>query len=99
MMKVILAGAGAFGQKHLDAISAIGAIEVVGLVGRELEPTRATAEKYGVPNAVTKLGDALAIPGVDAAILCTPTQMHASQAIACLQAERMSGRNFFNSSR
>jgi len=85
-MKVILAGAGAFGQKHLDAIAKIGGIEVVSLVGRRIEPTRAVAEKYGVPHATSELAEALARPGVDAAILCTPTQMHAAQAIQCLEA-------------
>ncbi len=85
-MKVVLAGAGAFGQKHLDAIRIIGGIEVVGLVGRRLEPTRATAEKYGVPHVTTELGEALALPGVDAVILCTPTQMHANQAMECMKA-------------
>ncbi len=85
-MKVILAGAGAFGQKHLDAIRAIGGIEVVSLVGRELEKTREVARKYGVEHVTTELGEALARPGVDAAILCTPTQLHARQALECLHA-------------
>jgi 2-hydroxy-4-carboxymuconate semialdehyde hemiacetal dehydrogenase len=85
-VKVILAGAGAFGAKHLDAIKAIGGIEVIALVGRTLEPTRACAQKYGVPHATTELEEALRLPGVEAAILATPTQLHASQAIACMQA-------------
>ncbi len=85
-MKIILAGAGAFGQKHLDAIRQIGGIEVVSLVGRELDTTRATAAKYGIAHVTDSLADALAQPGVQAAILCTPTQMHAAQAIQCLQA-------------
>jgi 2-hydroxy-4-carboxymuconate semialdehyde hemiacetal dehydrogenase len=85
-MKVILAGAGAFGQKHLDAIAAIGGIEVAAVVGRELEPTREVARKYGVDHATTDLAEALALPGVSAAILCTPTQLHAAQAVECLQA-------------
>jgi 2-hydroxy-4-carboxymuconate semialdehyde hemiacetal dehydrogenase len=85
-MKVILAGAGAFGQKHLDAIKEIGGIEVAGLVGGELDATQATAQKYGIRHATTALGEALALPGVDAAILCTPTQMHAAQARECLLA-------------
>ena len=85
-MKVILAGAGAFGQKHLDAIKQIGGIDVVSVVGRELEPTQQIAQKYGVKHATTDLGDALAQPGVDAAILCTPTQIHAEQAIQCMKA-------------
>jgi 2-hydroxy-4-carboxymuconate semialdehyde hemiacetal dehydrogenase len=85
-MKIILAGAGAFGQKHLDAILQIGAIDVAALVGRELEPTRAVAAKYGVPHVTTQLPEALALPGVEAAILCTPTQLHAPQAIECMRA-------------
>ena len=47
-MKVVLAGAGAFGLKHLDAIKLIDGIEVVSVVGRRIEPTREAAAKYGV---------------------------------------------------
>lgn len=85
-MKVVLAGAGAFGQKHLDGIAEIDGVEVVSLVGRRLEPTREIAEKYGVAHVTTDLDEGLAQPGVEAAILCTPTQMHAEQAIKCMQA-------------
>jgi 2-hydroxy-4-carboxymuconate semialdehyde hemiacetal dehydrogenase len=85
-MKVILAGAGAFGQKHLEAIRAIGGIEVVSLVGRTLEQTREVAAKFGIPHVTTELSEALARPGVDAAILATPTQLHAAQAIECMKA-------------
>jgi 2-hydroxy-4-carboxymuconate semialdehyde hemiacetal dehydrogenase len=85
-MKIVLAGAGAFGQKHLDALKLIDGVEVVSLVGRQLESTRAAAEKYGVRHVTTELAEALAQPGVDAAILCTPTQMHAAQAIQCMKA-------------
>jgi 2-hydroxy-4-carboxymuconate semialdehyde hemiacetal dehydrogenase len=55
-------------------------------VGRQLESTKAAAEKYAVPHFTTDLGEALAQPGVDAAILCTPTQIHAAQAIQCMDA-------------
>jgi 2-hydroxy-4-carboxymuconate semialdehyde hemiacetal dehydrogenase len=85
-MKVVLAGAGAFGLKHLDAIKAIGGIDVASIVGRRIEPTREAADKYGVKHATTELAEALALPGVDAVILCTPTQMHAAQAIQCMKA-------------
>lgn len=85
-MKIILAGAGAFGQKHLDAIRAIGGIEVDSLVGRELAPTIEVAKRYGIAHAGTSLTEALARPGVTAAILATPTQLHAAQALECLQA-------------
>jgi len=85
-MKIALAGAGAFGQKHLTAIDRILGVEVVSLVGRELESTRAVANKLGVAHATTDLAEALTQPEVEAVILCTPTQMHASQAIQCMQA-------------
>jgi 2-hydroxy-4-carboxymuconate semialdehyde hemiacetal dehydrogenase len=85
-VKIVLAGAGAFGQKHLDAIRTIGGVEVVSLVGRELEPTRAVANKYGIGHVTRDLGEALARPGVTAAILCTPTQIHAQQSLQCLEA-------------
>lgn len=85
-MKVIVAGAGAFGTKHLDGIQNIDGVEVIALVGRRLEPTEEVAKKYGIEHAFTDLGEALKIDAADAAILCTPTQMHASQAIQCMQA-------------
>ena len=85
-MKVILAGAGAFGQKHLEAIRTIGGIEVVALVGRTLEQTREVAAKFGVLHAATELAQVLDRPGVDAVILATPTQLHATQAIQCMRA-------------
>jgi 2-hydroxy-4-carboxymuconate semialdehyde hemiacetal dehydrogenase len=85
-IKVALAGAGAFGIKHLDGIKNIAGVEVVSLIGRELDKTRATAEQYGIPHVGTDLAHSLALPEVDAVILCTPTQMHAAQTIACLKA-------------
>ncbi len=85
-IKVALAGAGAFGIKHLDAIRLIDGVEVVSLVSRELAKTREVADRYGIAHVTTELADSLALAEVDAVILCTPTQMHAAQAIACLEA-------------
>ena len=85
-IKVALAGAGAFGIKHLDGIRNIDGVEVVSLVGRELDKTKEVAAKYGIGHVATDLADSLALAEVDAVILCTPTQMHAAQAIACLKA-------------
>jgi len=85
-MKVIVAGIGAFGIKHLNGIKNIDGVEVVGLVGRRLEPTQEKAKEFGVEHALTDLEAALELPGVEAAILCTPTQIHASQAIQCMHA-------------
>ncbi|MGH6616657.1 Gfo/Idh/MocA family oxidoreductase [Sphingomonas sp.] len=85
-MKIALAGAGAFGEKHLDGLRHIAGVEVVSLIGRHLDPTRAIAAKYGIGQATTDLAESLARDDVDAVILCTPTQMHAAQAIQCMDA-------------
>jgi 2-hydroxy-4-carboxymuconate semialdehyde hemiacetal dehydrogenase len=85
-MKIALAGAGAFGEKHLDGLQKIDGVEVISVVGRRIEPTQAVADKYGIAHATTDLAEALEQPGLDAVILCTPTQMHAAQAIQCMDA-------------
>jgi 2-hydroxy-4-carboxymuconate semialdehyde hemiacetal dehydrogenase len=85
-IKVALAGAGAFGIKHLDGIKNIDGVEVVSLISRDLDKTREVAAKYGIGHVTTDLADSLALKEVDAVILCTPTQMHASQTLACLKA-------------
>ena len=85
-IKVALAGAGAFGTKHLDAIKLIDGVEVISLVGRELGKTQEVAARYGIRHVCTDLVHSLGIAEVDAVILCTPTQMHAAQAVACMKA-------------
>ena len=85
-IKVALAGAGAFGIKHLDGIKNIDGVEVISLVGRELDKTKEVAARYGIGHVSTDLADSLALPGLNAVILCTPTQMHAAQALQCLKA-------------
>ena len=85
-IKVALAGAGAFGIKHLDGIKNIDGVEVVSLISRDLDKTKEVAAKYGIGHVTTELAESLALPEVDAVILCTPTQMHAEQSIACMKA-------------
>jgi Predicted dehydrogenases and related proteins len=85
-MRIALAGAGAFGEKHLDGLKNIDGVEVTSIIGRELAPTRTVAEKYGIGHATTDLAETLKRDDVDAVILCTPTQMHAAQAIQCMEA-------------
>jgi 2-hydroxy-4-carboxymuconate semialdehyde hemiacetal dehydrogenase len=86
IIKVALAGAGAFGIKHLDAIKLIDGVEVTSLISRDLDKTKEVAAKYGIGHVTTDLADSLARKDVDAVILCTPTQMHAAQAVACMKA-------------
>jgi 2-hydroxy-4-carboxymuconate semialdehyde hemiacetal dehydrogenase len=85
-MKIGLAGQGAFGIKHLEAIRNIPGIEVITLTGGNQESTREVAEKFGIPHYTGDLAESLKQPGLEAMILATPTQMHARQAIQCLEA-------------
>jgi 2-hydroxy-4-carboxymuconate semialdehyde hemiacetal dehydrogenase len=85
-IRVALAGAGAFGVKHLDAMQKIDGVQVVSLVGRDAGKTREVADKFGIAHVTTELEESLARADVDAVILCTPTQMHASQALASMRA-------------
>ena len=85
-MKILLAGQGAFGVKHLDGLKNIADVEVVSLIGGSPDSTKAVAEKYGIPHWSTDLAEGLAQPGVEACILTTPTGMHAKQGLMCLEA-------------
>jgi 2-hydroxy-4-carboxymuconate semialdehyde hemiacetal dehydrogenase len=86
MMRIALAGAGAFGEKHLDGLKLIDGVEITSIVSRTGEQAAAVAAKYGAKHSSTELEDALSRDDVDAVILCTPTQMHAEQAIMCMNA-------------
>ena len=85
-MKIVVAGNGAFGVKHIEAIQKIGGVTIASLAGGTADSTREVAAKYGIPHWTTDLDEALAQPGVEAAILATPTQIHAAQAIQVLRA-------------
>ena len=85
-MKVGLAGQGAFGVKHLEAIQNIPGIEVITLTGGNQETTKAVAERFKIPHFTGDLGESLKQPGLEAMILATPTQMHAKQGVQCMEA-------------
>ncbi len=86
-MKICVAGAaGAFGMKHLDALSKIDGVEVTSVVGRTAESINAFARERGIGHATTDLAESLMRDDVDAVILSTPTQMHAKQSIQCMKA-------------
>jgi 2-hydroxy-4-carboxymuconate semialdehyde hemiacetal dehydrogenase len=85
-MRIAVAGAGAFGIKHLDGLALIDGVEVTALVSRRLEQAEEVARKYGIGYAGTDLDEVLARDDVDAVILCTPTQLHARQSIAAMRA-------------
>jgi 2-hydroxy-4-carboxymuconate semialdehyde hemiacetal dehydrogenase len=85
-MKIALAGQGAFGVKHLEAVARIEGIEVASIAGGNPEQTAQVAQKFNIPHWTLDLAESLAQPGIEAVLLATPTQLHAKQAEACMRA-------------
>jgi 2-hydroxy-4-carboxymuconate semialdehyde hemiacetal dehydrogenase len=86
VMKVGLAGQGAFGIKHLEAIANIPGIEVITLTGGNQESTAEVAKRFKIPHYTGDLAESLKQPGLEAMLLATPTQMHVTQAVQCMRA-------------
>jgi 2-hydroxy-4-carboxymuconate semialdehyde hemiacetal dehydrogenase len=85
-VKIALAGQGAFGVKHLEALANIDGVEVISLAGGSAASTAEVAKTWNIPHWATDLAETLAIPEVEAVILATPTQLHADQAGQCMRA-------------
>src|SRR6266702_2039806 len=84
-MRVGVAGQGAFGQKHLEAMANIPGIEVITLTGGNQAATEEVAKKFKVPHWTGDLAESLKQPGLEAMILATPTGMHAKQGEQCMR--------------
>ncbi len=86
-MRICVAGAyGAFGLKHLDALANIKGVQVTSVMGPTKAKIEALAAERGIGQAGTTLEECVSRDDVDAVILSTPTQMHAEQAITCMNA-------------
>src|SRR4029077_18366416 len=85
-MKISVAGQGAFGVKHLEAIAKIDGIEVVSLAGGNPASTEEVAKKFKIPHWTSNLTESLKQPGLEAMILASPTQVHAAQGVECMRA-------------
>jgi 2-hydroxy-4-carboxymuconate semialdehyde hemiacetal dehydrogenase len=85
-VKIAIAGEGAIARKHLDGVARIDGIEVVAIAGGNPGDTEALAQERAIPFHTTDLAAAIAQPGVEAVVLTTPTQMHASQAEQVMRA-------------
>jgi 2-hydroxy-4-carboxymuconate semialdehyde hemiacetal dehydrogenase len=85
-VKICIAGEGAIAQKHLDGLARVDGVDVVSIAGGNAADTEAVATKRGIPFWSLDLNEAMNQPGVEAVILTTPTQLHASQAIAVMEA-------------
>ena len=87
-MKVCVVGAtGAFGQKHLEALRCIEDVTVTAMVAPEQDKLDQLITDYNqTAQGFASLEEALKSDNIDAVILATPTQMHAAQAIQCMEA-------------
>jgi len=85
-MKICLAGEGAIARKHLDALARMDDVAVVSLAGGVAQDTQALAEERSIEHWSVDLEEALAVPGLEAVILTTPTPMHADQGEQVLRA-------------
>jgi len=85
-MKVAIAGGGAFGTRHIEAIQNIAGIEVISAAGGRPAGTQAFATKWGIPHVADSFEEMLAQPGLEAVIIASPTQIHAEQAEQCMRA-------------
>jgi len=81
-----MAGEGAIARRHLDGLARIDGIEVVTLVGGQAGDTETLADERGIPHWSLDLEEGLSQRGVEAAILTTPTNLHAGQATQVLRA-------------
>jgi len=81
-------GVGAFGQKHLDALAVIDEADVVLVADPVADAAQETAAARGIARVETSIEAVLTHDDIDAVILATPTQVHAEQAIACLDADK-----------
>jgi 2-hydroxy-4-carboxymuconate semialdehyde hemiacetal dehydrogenase len=83
---VVLAGEGAIARQHMAGLWRIDDVDVVGVAGGDGAGTASFAAEFGIPCHGLDLGEMLDEPGVDAAILASPTPVHAAQAVEVMDA-------------
>ncbi len=87
MPGAVVVGTGFGARVHVPALRNAG-FDVIALVGRDAGRTARRAQRLGVPHACATLGEALALPEVDAVTIATPPDTHAGLAIEACEAGR-----------
>jgi predicted dehydrogenase len=82
---VVVVGTGAGGTTHVLALRRAG-FDVLALVGRDPDRTKARAARFHVPHAATSLEEALARRGVHAVTIATPPHSHAALTLEAVAA-------------
>lgn len=85
-VNLAVVGLGAFGIKHLDALSQIPDAKIQYVAHSKMDIAEEVAGKYGAKGAFTDYAQLLAQPDLDGVILATPTQMHLAGTLQALEA-------------
>ena len=85
-VNIAVVGLGAFGQKHLDALTQIPDAKILYVAHSKQDIADEVAAKYGASRGFDNYSELLAQPDLDAVILATPTQLHHSQTLEALNA-------------
>lgn len=85
-VNLAVVGLGAFGHKHLDAISQIADAKIQYVAHSKMDVAQEVGAKYGAKAAFTDYAELLAQEDLDGVILATPTHMHHEQTLQALRA-------------
>ncbi|WP_431928020.1 Gfo/Idh/MocA family protein [Nonomuraea jabiensis] len=83
--RAAIVGTGAIAHAHAQALLGSGRAELVAVADVDAGRAAEFAGKYGGPSTHASLDDLLRAERVDVVHLCTPPQLHAPLAIACLE--------------
>jgi predicted dehydrogenase len=83
-VKLIVAGAGAFGREHLHALACISAVEILGIADIDAARAQETAARFGAAHWETDAARLIEQTRPDGAIIATPGAMHLPLAVQAL---------------
>ena len=85
-LRVGLLGLGAIAQVvHLPVLHSLEGVTLAGVCDVDRSKAAAIANRFGVPRVYQKDEDVFNDPEIDAVVICTPSYLHHTQAIAALQ--------------
>lgn len=84
-LKVGVVGIGWAGRQHLRAYANSEDVEIMALAGMEPDLLAELRDEYGIPHAVPRWEDLIALEGLDAVSVAVPTFLHAPITVAALE--------------
>jgi 2-hydroxy-4-carboxymuconate semialdehyde hemiacetal dehydrogenase len=87
-MRICFIGTGSIAEDHIDAFKKLGGVEFDTVVSRLQASAETFAAAHGFSHATTDVDEALENGSFDAALICSPSNLHAVQAEKALQADK-----------